>query len=81
MTAVTLALREYPELYLYSLPGKPLPWQEEVTHSQGEVLGTRAELIAGEMNRIKTYYAKGDLASVDEVLEYLNRRDRGRLGV
>jgi peptidoglycan hydrolase-like protein with peptidoglycan-binding domain len=76
MTAVTLALREYPELYLYSLPGKPLPWQEEVKHSQGEVLGTRAELIAGEMDRIKTYYAKGDLASVDEVLDYLNRRDR-----
>jgi hypothetical protein len=28
------------------------------------------------MDRIKTYYAKGDLASVDEVLDYLNRRDR-----
>lgn len=79
MTAVTLAMRDYPQLYLYSLPGKPLPWQEEVTHSQGEVQGTRAELVAGEMDRIKSYYAKGDLASVDEVLDYLNRRDRGLL--
>jgi hypothetical protein len=79
MTAVTLALREYPQLYLYSWPGKPLPWQEEVTHSQGEVQGTRAELIAGEMDRIKSYYAKGDLASVDEVLDYLNRRDKMKL--
>jgi hypothetical protein len=76
MTAVTLALREYPGLYLYSLPGQPLPWQEEVTHSQGEVQGTRAELITGEMDRIKAYYAKGDLASVNEVLDYLNRRDK-----
>ncbi|MFD2245604.1 YdcF family protein [Pontibacter ruber] len=79
MTAVTLALREYPNLYIYSLPGRPLPWQEEVTHSQGEVTGTRAELIAGEMDRMKQYYAKGDLASVDEVLDYLNRRDKGQL--
>ncbi|WP_242928621.1 YdcF family protein [Pontibacter vulgaris] len=79
MTAVTMALREYPDLYLYSLPGQPLPWQEEVTHSQGQVQGTRAELIEGEMDRIKKYYAKGDLASVDEVLDYLNRRDKGAL--
>ena len=79
MTAVTLALREYPGLYIYSLPGQPLPWQQEVTHSQWEVTGTRAGLIAGEMSRIKQYYAKGDLASVGEVLDYLNRRDKGVL--
>ncbi|WP_018478496.1 hypothetical protein [Pontibacter roseus] len=79
MTAVTMALQVYPELCLYSLPGKPLPWQEEVTHSQGEVQDTRAGLIAGELERIKTYHAKADLASVDEVLDYLNRRDKGKL--
>lgn len=79
MTAVTAALREYPNLYLYSIPGEPQPWQEEVTHSQGEVTGTRANLIAGEMKRIKEYHRQGDLASVGDVLDYLNRRDRNQL--
>ena len=79
MAAVTAAQKLYPELYLYSLPGKALPWREEVKHSQGAVKGTRAELIAGEMERIEKYNAKGDLALVAEVLEYLNKRDSNAL--
>lgn len=74
MTAITAALREYPELYLYSLPGKAMPWQEEVTHSQGKLEDTRAGLIAGEMERIRCYHAQNDLISVQEALDYLNRR-------
>ncbi|MHA6248359.1 YdcF family protein [Pontibacter sp. CAU 1760] len=80
MAAVTAAQLHYPGLYLYSLPGKALPWKEQVVHSQGEVQDTRAGLIAGEMQRIRKYHAQGDLASVDEVLAYLNRRDTGKLG-
>jgi hypothetical protein len=79
MAAVTAAMRAYPELYLYSCPGKALPWREEVTHSQGEVQDTRAGLVEGEMERIQKYHAKGDLASVEEVLDYLNKRDKGQL--
>ena len=79
MAAVTAALRSYPELYIYSLPGKALPWKEEVVHSQGEVQDARAGLIAGEMERIRKYHAIGDLASVDEVIAYLNRRDLEKL--
>ncbi|SIT85696.1 hypothetical protein [Pontibacter indicus] len=74
MTAITAALREYPELYLYSLPGKAMPWQEEVVHSQGKVEDTRAGLIAVEMKRIRCYHEQGDLISVKEALDYLNRR-------
>ncbi|GGG05835.1 YdcF family protein [Pontibacter amylolyticus] len=74
MTAITAALREYPELYLYSLPGKAMPWQEEVTHSQGKLEDTRAGLIAGEMERIRCYHEQKDLISVKEALGYLNRR-------
>lgn len=76
MAAVTATTREYPELRLYSVPGNPMPWQEEVVHSQGKVKDTRAGLIAGELERIEKYNTKGDLASVAELLEYLNRRDR-----
>jgi hypothetical protein len=75
MTAITAALREYPDLYLYSLPGKAMPWQEEVVHSQGKLEGTRAGLIAGEMERIRCYHDRNDLISVKEALNYLNRRD------
>ena len=48
MAMVTAALREYPSLKLYSHPGAPQPWDEVVTHSQGKLRGTRAELIAEE---------------------------------
>ena len=75
MAAVTAALRTYPELKIYSLPGKSLPWQEVAVHSQGKTESTRAGLIAGEMKRIEKYSKQGDLASVAEVLAYLNSRD------
>ncbi|MCX2740249.1 YdcF family protein [Pontibacter anaerobius] len=79
MAAVTAAHRFYPSLYLFSQPGKPLPWCHEATHSQGKVENTRAGLIAGELERISKYNAKGDLNSVEEVLAYLNRRDTNQL--
>jgi hypothetical protein len=79
MAAVTAVLQHYPQLYIYSQAGKAMPWQEEVVHSQGEVQDERAGLIQGEMERIRKYNAKGDLASVEEVIDYLNRRDRGQL--
>lgn len=75
MTAVTAAFRHYPTLRLYSQPGIALPWLEEVVHSQGKVKGTRSSLIEGELQRIETYQQKGDLATAEEVLAYLNTRD------
>ncbi len=78
MAAVTAALEIYPELYLYSQPGKPMPWKEEVVHSQGKVQDARAGLIAGEMERIQKYNRQGDLIAVDEAINYLNKRDLGK---
>lgn len=75
MTAVTVALREYPALKVYSYPGEPQPWDEVVTHSQGTLTGTRAELIAEEQKRIEKYTAQGDLAPRRRILEYLRMRD------
>ncbi len=74
MAAATAAMRQYPELKIYSLPGKALPWQEVAVHSQGKAESTRAGLISGEMKRIEEYSQQGDLATVAEVLEYLNKR-------
>jgi len=76
MTVVTVARREYPSLQLYSFPGTTLPWQQSVAHSQGQTRGTRSELIHGELERIRIYHEKGDLASVEDVLDYLDKRDQ-----
>jgi hypothetical protein len=76
MTAVTIAIAEYPELLIYSQPGATLPWSESVVHSQGTLSGPRYKLIDSELERIKTYQAKGDLASFEEVLDYLDRRNK-----
>ena len=75
MTAVTVALREYPELLIYSYPGVAMSWQEEVIHSQGTLKAKRRDLIQEELERIEKYQSKGDLASSEQVLSYLNKRE------
>jgi len=75
MTAITAALRLYPEVKLYSQPGETLPWLGEAVHSQGNEKALRKDLIQGEAERIAKYQAQGDLAQFEEVLEYLNNRD------
>jgi hypothetical protein len=75
MTVVTVVLREYPCLKVYSYPGEPQPWDELVTHSQGKLRGTRAEMIARERQRIETYTVQGDLAPRASILKYLRNRD------
>jgi len=75
MTAVTVALREYPELLIYSYPSAAMSWQEEVIHSQGRLKAKRRDLIQEELERIEKYQSKGDLASPEQVLSYLNKRE------
>lgn len=75
MTAVTVVLREYHSLRVYSYPGIPLPWSNSALHSQGSLKKTRISLIKSELDRIEKYNIKGDLDSVEDVLGYLNSRD------
>lgn len=75
LTMVTVALEEYPSLKLYSHPGAPQPWDEVVTHSQGRLTGTRAELIGEEQKRIDRYATSGELAPRATILKYLRARD------
>lgn len=75
MTAVTVALKVYPEISIYSNPGVALPWLDPTIHSQGTLKAQRRQLIQEELNRIQTYQIKGDLASFEAVLNYLNCRD------
>ncbi|MDW7694015.1 YdcF family protein [Flammeovirgaceae bacterium SG7u.111] len=75
MTAITMALEEYPEVKVYSQAGDYLPWTESAIHSQGKAAGTRVDILHGELERIYKYQGFGDLASFEAVLEYLNRRE------
>ena len=76
MTLVTVALRYYPEILIFSYTGISLPWLEKVVHSQGTLSGTRKDIIKAEFERIEKYKQKGDLSSEIEILEYLNKSDR-----
>lgn len=75
MTVVTIALQDYPEIRLFSYPGPPLCWQHAVAHSQGQLTAPRKGLIQAELDRIRIYQEKGDLASETAVLDYLDQRD------
>ncbi len=74
ISCVSHAIKHYPELSLYSSPGIAMNWREKVTHSQGILEDTRANLIKGEWERLYRYHQKGDLVSSQEVLSYLNQR-------
>ena len=78
MTLVTVALRYYPDLLIFSYSGISLPWSDKVVHSQGTLLGARKDLIKAEFERIEKYKQKGDLSSEIKIIEYLNKRDRAR---
>ncbi|MDN5203774.1 YdcF family protein [Fulvivirgaceae bacterium BMA10] len=75
MTVVTVLRELNSKLKVYSQPGFPLSWTENVKHSQGTLQGQRKDLILEEMKRIETYQKKGDLGSTDLVLDYLDTRE------
>lgn len=75
-TIVSFAVKSYPGLKIYARRGKPLPWKDSVRHSQGTLVGTRLSLLLGEWTRMGLYSEKGDLLSADEILEYMDKRDR-----
>jgi hypothetical protein len=77
MTSVTVVLKYYPEIRIYSHNGNPLSWLDTVVHSQGKTAGPRKTLITGEIDRILRYQKKGALASDATVLKYLDKRDTG----
>ena len=74
-TIVTAILREYPALKTYSQAGNAMAWHEDVSHSQGTLLGNRDDFIYTEIERIDKYNKKGDLADLEDIIEYLNTRD------
>jgi len=75
MSVVLPARRYCPDAHFYPALGAPLPWGEEVAHSQGRVRGTRADFMFTETVRIFTYQEQGNLPSAEEALAYLECRN------
>lgn len=48
----------------------PGGWDKHVSHSQGDVHGTKFGLLDGELDRIRRYTEKGDLIPAGEALTY-----------
>lgn len=77
MTVVSVAMRECPDLAVWNLTGRAMDWGKRVPHSQGVLVNTRAGLLEDEEQRILQYqrFEEWPLASFDEIISYLNRRD------
>lgn len=64
------------KIKVYAIPGVPLPWHENVLHSQGLVTAPRIQLVDGERERMfKRYGNKYDLLPLKDMLDYLAWRD------
>lgn len=75
ITLVSQALKQKSALKVYACAASTLPWNEEVVHSQGTTIGKRSELLYGELERIERYTEKGDLLSISNILQYMDKRD------
>lgn len=64
-------------VYFFAISGTPLPWGEDVLHSQGILHNTRSGLISDELKRLEKYQAPefGSIGNAHEVLSYLELRD------
>lgn len=76
ITTISVVIKEYPELKVYSAVGDTQDWSKDVLHSQGEVGGTRENLITMEYGAIARYTKKGDLLPIYRILDYLQQRDK-----
>ncbi len=76
LTAITAIKLNDANIAFYSQPGKPLDWEHTVSHSQGELVKTRKQLIQTEMERMLTYQKKGDLLPFKAGIDYLNERNK-----
>lgn len=75
LSAVAATKKSQSDLRIWNCVGLPVNWMKPAAHSQGMLQGIRWEFIHTELERIKKYSANGDIATIDEGLEYLNQRD------
>lgn len=75
VNTVTEAVRCDSAVKVYAIPGFTEPWQKTTLYSQHGEHKRRIDCLEGELERLNMWYAKGDLVSATEVLEYVANRD------
>lgn len=64
---------------IYSVYPKSTSWQGKVKGSQGAELKRRIDHADDELERIPIYQSKGDIASFEELYNYLEKQENGSL--
>lgn len=74
---VTFVTRKYPSLRVFAKTGYSCQaWNSECLLNQGVVRGSLIDkAFEAEFERLNKWYAKGDLISCEEVLDYIRQRD------
>lgn len=72
---VTAVLNSYPALKVYAQVARIDSWLGGMVSYQGLLDSRRCDLFEPEAERLEKYFAKGDLVTARDVLEYLNARD------
>lgn len=67
------------QMKVYTAIPRFTPWQEVVRGNQGTEFKPRFDHIEDERKRISDYQASGELATFDQLLDYLKARDDGSL--
>lgn len=77
LSMVHVALAQCPLQYprVYALAPTTVNWWKQVPGSQGHAWKRRSDHIAGELERIARYQVSGELATLQELSEYLDWRD------
>lgn len=76
MLGLIQIMDQHPEYYLdiYSAAPTNTDWERKVRGAQGEHFASRKEHIMLEINRIKNYQERGNLASFERYFDYLKGR-------
>lgn len=67
------------QMAVYTAAPTQTPWQEIVRGNQGTDLKPRVQHISDELERVYRYQKSGELATFDQLFEYLKEREDGSL--
>jgi len=75
LSVVGAIMKVREKIRVYNFAGDNLRWSQTARHSQGTLVRPRKLLVIEEMRKIEIYTKKGDLATIDQALKYLDWRD------
>ncbi len=71
MTLASEIINSDKDVSVFSYPAPVQDWEEQVTHSQGILIATRAQLVYSEIERINAYK---NILPAEEIMRYMDQR-------